>query len=140
MKILLPVDGSEHTKRMLAYVAAHDELLGQQHEYTVLTVVAPLPSHASRFIDRGTLDDYYDEQAEHVLKPVRAFVEQRQWRVRLVHLCGHAAETIAAFAASEKTGLIVMGSHGHTSLGNVLLGSVAAGVLARSRVPVLLIR
>jgi hypothetical protein len=28
MKILLPVDGSDYTKRMLSYIAAHDELLG----------------------------------------------------------------------------------------------------------------
>jgi hypothetical protein len=41
MKILLPVDGSDHTKRMLAYIAAHDELLGAAHEYTLVTVVVP---------------------------------------------------------------------------------------------------
>jgi nucleotide-binding universal stress UspA family protein len=33
-----------------------------------------------------------------------------------------------------------MGTHGRSSLGNVVLGSVASGVLARSRRPVLLIR
>jgi len=140
MKILLPVDGSDYTKRMLSYVATHDELLSRKHEYTVLTVVAPLPNHAARFIDRSTLDDYYKEQAELVLAPVRAFSEQQCWNLRLVHACGHAADTITAFAAAEKADLIVMGSHGHTSLGNVLLGSVASGVLARSKVPVLLIR
>jgi len=32
MKILLPVDGSDHTKRMLSYIAAHDELLGAHHD------------------------------------------------------------------------------------------------------------
>jgi nucleotide-binding universal stress UspA family protein len=36
--------------------------------------------------------------------------------------------------------LIVMGSHGHSSLGNVVLGSVANRVLARCKTPVLLIR
>jgi nucleotide-binding universal stress UspA family protein len=33
-----------------------------------------------------------------------------------------------------------MGSHGHSALGNIVLGSVATGVLARCTVPVLLIR
>ena len=32
MKILAAVDGSPYTKRMLAYLAAHDEWLGAQHE------------------------------------------------------------------------------------------------------------
>lgn len=32
MKILLAVDGSPFTKRMLAYVATHDEWLGARHQ------------------------------------------------------------------------------------------------------------
>jgi hypothetical protein len=41
MKILLPVDGSQYTKRMLGYVAAHEELFGPQHEFVFATVVTP---------------------------------------------------------------------------------------------------
>ena len=33
-----------------------------------------------------------------------------------------------------------MGSHGHTALGGVVLGSVTTGVLARCKLPVLLLR
>jgi len=53
---------------------------------------------------------------------------------------GHAAEAIAVFARAEQQDLIVMGSHGHSWIANVLLGSVATGVLARCNVPVLLVR
>lgn len=125
---------------MLAYVAAHNELLGAAHDYTFFTSVAPIPSHATRFLERSTLDGYYDEQAEQVFKPVRAFAEQQDWTYRTAHVHGHAAEEIARIAETGKYELIVMGSHGHTSLGNVILGSVATGVLARSRRPVLLVR
>jgi len=140
MKILLPVDGSDHTKRMLSYIAAHDELLGPDHEYTVFTAVAPIPPHAARFLDHRVVEGYYDERAAEVLDPVRAFADQQPWRIRTLHAVGHAAEGIAALAESEKFDLIVMGTHGHSSLGNVILGSVASGVLARCKVPVLLIR
>lgn len=140
MKILLPVDGSDHTKRMLAYVAAHDELLGASHDYTFLTVVLPIPSYATRFLERVMLDGYYDEQVEQVFKPVRAFADQQHWTYRTIHVLGHAADEIARTAEVGKYDLIVMGSHGHTSLGNVVLGSVASGVLARCRQPVLLVR
>ena len=51
MKILLPVDGSDYTKRMLSYIAAHDELLGAGHEYTALTAVSKIPGNAARFLD-----------------------------------------------------------------------------------------
>jgi nucleotide-binding universal stress UspA family protein len=140
MKILLPVDGSEYTRRMLAYIAAHDELLGAGHDYVAFTAVPPIPARAASFLDRSTLDDYYREQAEQVLKPVKAFAEQNGWKLRTASHAGHAADAIAAFAASEKPDLVVMGTHGHSSLGNVLLGSVATGVLARCKAPVLLVR
>jgi len=140
MKILLPVDGSDYTKRMLSYIAAHNELLGPVHEYLVFTAVAPIPPYATRFLERSTVEDYYREQAEHVLKPVKAFVDQQAWKVSVAHVAGHAAEAIAAFAEAQRAGLIVMGTHGHSALGNAILGSVASGVLARCKVPVLLIR
>lgn len=139
MKILLPVDGSDYTKRMLAYIAAHDELLGAGHEYVVITAVPPIPAHAARFLDRSTLDTYYREQADEVLRPVKRFAEQQGWKIRASHVAGHASDVIAALATAEKPDLIVMGTHGHTALGNVVLGSVASGVLARCKVPTLLV-
>ncbi len=139
MKILLAIDGSLVTKRMLSYVAAHDELFGPSHDYTVVNVVAPVPGYAARFLDKKILDDYYREEAEQVFKPVRSFADLQHWKLRLVPLHGHAAEAIAATAENEHCDLVVMGTHGHSSLGNVVLGSVATGVLARSKKPVLLI-
>jgi len=44
MKILVPVDGSHYTKRMLAYLAAHDEWFGGSHQYTVMHCVPQVPS------------------------------------------------------------------------------------------------
>ena len=43
-------------------------------------------------------------------------------------------------AAAKDTDLIVMGSHGHTALGNLVMGSVSTKVLAESPVPVLIVR
>jgi len=139
MKILLPIDGSAHTKRMLAYIAAHDELLGPSHEYTLFTAVLPIPAHAAAYIDSAALNGYYDEQAQLVLRATDAFARQQGWRVKVAHEAAHAAPAIAAFAEAGQFDLIVMGTHGHSALGNVLLGSVATGVLARARVPVLLV-
>ena len=140
MKVLLPVDGSDYTKRTLSFLAAHDELLGGGHEYTAFTAVPRIPARAARFLDRSTLDDYYRDQADEVLRPVRMFAEQKGWKVRESHVLGDAADAIATFAASEKFDLIVMGTHGQSALGNLILGSVAGGVLARCKVPVMLIR
>ena len=73
MKILAAVDGSPYTKRMLAYLAAHDEWLGAQHEYTLLHAVPAVPPRAAAVVERETLKSYYDDMAEKVFKPIRTF-------------------------------------------------------------------
>jgi len=140
MKILLPVDGSDYTRRMLDYVAQHPELLAPTHEYDLFTAVVPIPAHATRFLDRATIDDYYRDQAEQVLAPVRGIAERHGWKGQASHGVGHPADAIVARAQASGAELIVMGSHGHTAFGNIALGSVTNAVLARCRIPVLVIR
>ena len=141
MKILVPVDGSSYTKRMLAYLAAHDEWLGGAHDYTVLHTVAPVPPRAAAVIDKATLKAYYEDEAEKVLKPIRTFFARHaDLKTTFLAKSGQAADVITATAEKGNFELIVMGSHGHGSLGNLVLGSVATRVLAHSKVPVLLVR
>ncbi len=53
---------------------------------------------------------------------------------------GNAAEEILEHADQCHADLIVMGTHGRTGLGRLLLGSVAEHVLRRARCPVLLVK
>lgn len=141
MKILIAADGSPYTKRMLAYVAAHDEWLGAQHEYTIITVVPAVTPRAAAVIDKDTLKAYYEEEAEKVLKPIRTFFKRQvQAPVDFVVKVGHPADQIKAVASKAKPDLLIMGSHGHGSLGNLVMGSVATKVMAATDVPVLLVR
>jgi nucleotide-binding universal stress UspA family protein len=139
MKILLAVDGSDFTKRMLAYLAAHDELLARRADFTVLTVVAPVPAQVTHFIDKETLSAYYSDQAEAVLKPIKSFAAQKGWAMTVRHEVGQATEVISR-VASDGFDMLVLGSHGHTAFGSLVMGSVAAGVMARCKTPTLIIR
>jgi nucleotide-binding universal stress UspA family protein len=140
MKILVAVDGSKYTKRMLAYLAAHDEWLGAQHAYTLVTVVPPLPPRAAAVLPKDVLTAHYDMEAERVFKPVRQFLAKKPLAVDYVSKTGPAAETIAALSDKGKFDLLMMGSHGHGAFGNLVLGSVATKVLAQCKAPVLLVR
>jgi nucleotide-binding universal stress UspA family protein len=139
MNVLLAVDGSEYTKRMLAYVAKHEGLLGPTHDYTAVTVIAAIPPHAARHIDRNTLADYYRDEAGKVLDPLKEVAAQRGFKVQTLYRHGHASDEIAELAHTGNYDLIVMGTHGYSALGNLVLGSVVTGVLARSHAPVLLV-
>jgi nucleotide-binding universal stress UspA family protein len=140
MKILLAVDGSEYTKRMLAYLGAHEELVGSNSQFTFLTAVAPVPPHVTQFVGADALASYYADQAEAVLQPIRRYAAQHGWQWTTRHDIGHAAEVIATAASSGEHELLVIGSHGHGALKSMVLGSVAAGVLARCKTPVLIVR
>ena len=140
MKILVPVDGSPFTKRMLAYLAAHDEWLGDAHRYTLVHVTPAVPPRAAAVLDKAVLQGHYAEESEKVFKPIRTFFAKQKINAEFVAKVGPAADTIAALAAKGKFDLLMMGSHGHGLLGNLVLGSVATKVMAHCDTPVLIIR
>jgi nucleotide-binding universal stress UspA family protein len=140
MKILLAVDGSPYTKRMLAWLATHEEWLSGSHTYTVLTVVPSIPPHAASMFPTEQLKGYYEDTAEAVFKPIRKFTAKHDLATDYVSKVGFAAEVIAKVADKGKHDLLIMGSHGHGNLMNLVTGSVATQVLARSKGPVLLVR
>ena len=140
MNILLAVDGSTYTKRMLAYLATHTELFATSNNYTVLTVQPHLPPRARAAVGKAVVDQYQLEESEKVLAPVTKFLLRHGIDAKTTWKVGHAGDTIAKFAESGKFDLLVMGSHGHGTLTNLVMGSVATAVVANSKVPVLLVR
>lgn len=140
MNILLAVDGSPYTKRMLAYLEEHKELFGANAKYTALTVIVPVPPHVTSFIGKQNLDDYYADEAQKVLEPVQAFAEKHQFELATLQRVGHAADVIAKTATAGKFDLLIMGSQGHSNVESLLLGSVTSRVMARCTTPMLVIR
>jgi len=140
MKILLPVDGSDCTRRMVAYLAAHDELFGSQHDYVMLLAIHDMPANVAALLDPQAIEEYCSREVQRVFEPLRTFASQNHWDVRFETVYGDAGSAIARHAQDNGFDLIVMGSHGRTALANVVTGSVATSVLARCKTPVLLIR
>jgi nucleotide-binding universal stress UspA family protein len=140
MKILIAADGSVYTKRMLAFVAAHDEWLGSQHRYTVLHCVPAIPHRAATFVRKEQVRAFYEADAEAVFKPIRAFFKMHGVTATFVHRIGPPGPTIAKFAEKNRFDLIVLGTHGRGAIGGVVMGSVATQVLSIGATPVLLVR
>jgi nucleotide-binding universal stress UspA family protein len=140
MKILLAVDGSAFTKKMLAYITTHEELFTSANDYTLFTVQPVLPARARSALGKDIVSRYYAQEVERIMAPASKFLTRHnilaksQWKV------GAAGEEISKFAEAGKFDLILMGSHGHGELANLVMGSVATKVLAHCTVPVLLVR
>ena len=140
MKILLAVDGSTYTQKMLAYLTSHQEMLGAGQEYTVITVQPLLPARARAALGKEVVDEYYDEESTKILQPVQEFLKSRGVQAQSISKVGPIADTIIHAAQDGKFDLIAMGTHGHGALGRLVMGSVSSQVLAGCTIPVLLIR
>lgn len=140
MKILLAVDGSPYTDKMLAYLATHKQLFDASHEYTLFTVPTLLPPRVRSALGKEAVDAYYAEEAEKVLTPALQLLQSHGLACKTSSKVGHAGETIAEVAAAGGYDMVIMGSHGHNALAKLVMGSVSTQVLANCGVPVLLVR
>ena len=141
MKILLAIDGSPYSKKMLAYLCAHDELINAgRNTFTALTVLPAIPPRARAVLSKEMVDEYYREEGAKVLDPVRKYLEQSCIFPKERLEVGHPGDIIASIAEDEKYDLIIMGTHGHGALGRLVMGSGSTQVLANCSVPVMLIR
>jgi nucleotide-binding universal stress UspA family protein len=140
MKILLPVDGSPFTKKMLAYLGAHDEMFGLADEFVLIHVQSPVPPRARAAVGKELVDKLHTDETTAATKAALAYFKQKGWASRLIARPGVPGDEIAKAAESGKFDLVVMGSHGHSALGALFMGSTAQRVLAKCSTPVLLIR
>ncbi len=140
MNILISIDGSRYTKKMLAYMSTHEEMFGKEHTYTLLTIRPPLTPRVRAAVGADTVNAYNTEEAEKIISPAAKFLLRRGIDAKSSWKVGPVGESISKFATVGKFDLIIMGSRGHGTLGNLVMGSVATQVLSHCEVPVLLIR
>ena len=141
MKILVAIDGSPQS---LATVAALADRLTWFRDSPALSLIhahLPIPyKAATSWVGHAAVAKYYDEESEAALAGAKELLESRGISYMVEKLVGDPADEIVRHAAAKKFDLIAMGTHGHTALANLVMGSVATKVLARSKVPVLFVR
>lgn len=140
MKILCAADGSKFTKKALAFMVTHDNLVGPDDELMVLHIQPPLPPHVKSMITKSAVDDYYREESEKVIVPIKRFLDRHSLRYSVSWVVGHVAEEIVSAVKRDKVHMVVMGTHGYGLAGRLLMGSVAQQVLTSVDVPVLLVK
>ncbi len=141
MKFLLAVDGSACSIRAAEYLAAHLDLFKSQPELFLVNVHAPIASARVRaYVGKEALEDFYADESADALKPATAVMDAKGLRYEALSLVGEVAEQVNKKSVELGCTMIVMGTHGHGNLGNLVMGSVATRVLAESKIPVLLIK
>jgi nucleotide-binding universal stress UspA family protein len=138
--ILVPLDGSTLAERALPYAEALARPGGGR-----LALVRAVPYLARPDGDRpyrtlAAARDAAADEARRYLEGVAARHEERGTAAQVAVPYEEEADAILAEAQRAGADLIAMATHGRSGLGRWLYGSVAQEVLARTRLPTLLIR
>ena len=128
-RILLPVDGSEHSMHAVAHAVS---LVREGGEIVVATVLPPIPN---------VIGGDARKEAEEAVKTDASLIAKDNIACReKIVLHTSTAEGIIETAEDMKCDLIVMGSRGRSDIEGLLLGSVTHKVLTLATVPVLVVR
>jgi nucleotide-binding universal stress UspA family protein len=132
--ILFPTDFSESAQ--LAFPLACSLARDCGARICVLHVM-PFPLGHDQLVARRNPDEYYGGTWSLLHQ-----VQPPDQNVRVEHLLeeGDVARAILKAAQTIQADLIVMGMHGRTGLGRLLLGSVAEQVLRKAPCPVLTVK
>ncbi|WP_026076121.1 universal stress protein [Noviherbaspirillum massiliense] len=146
MKILFAVDGSAYTSKAAEFLVKHFEWFKGPVELHLLHVRLPIPkglalSQAQAILGQDAVEAYYKEEADAAMAPAEKVLRANNIPFQQIYKVGEVAKEICAYATQNQMDLMVMGSHGHGALANVVMGSVATKVLATTKdIPVLVVR
>jgi len=122
MKILVPVDGSEYSRAAVEFVASRSTLIGTEPQVELINVQFAVPVRAARVVGKSALSEYYESESDKVLKPALRRLQKAGLSATARYPVGNPGEEISAAAVKDGVDLIVMGAHGHTALGGLLIG------------------
>lgn len=144
-KILVAVDGSEYSDAALRHALELARLSGGQVVAATITEPATLavPALDMMAIDTSRLFEDLEKASAETAALILQQTRDKAGGVAIgaVHIPSRqVADGILEAAEMAGATLIVMGSHGRRGLSRLLLGSHAAEVLARSKLPVLVVK
>lgn len=139
-RVLVPLDGSALAEAALDSASELAEALGA--ELLLLQVLEPPPQRLQAYAPEVARVRAKAELADsqYYLELMAKLIQRAKHRVTTHAVHGSPATTIAEIARTEGCDLIAMATHGRAGLARLVLGSVAAGVLQRTGIPLLLTR
>ena len=141
LKLLIAVDGSAHAQRAIEAAARlQPQTVGLD---VVLVHVRDVPIYSDQYppLDAQAGEFALQQQQSALLETAVASArEAGLTQVRTQAEVGLAAQEIARAATDLGVDMILIGTHGRSALGGLLLGSVAQRVVHLAAVPVLLVK
>lgn len=139
-KILLPVDGSEGSARAARHVASIAEMVKDLQVHVVNVQARGDDWMVRRMIRPDELAKMEKEWGDAAIAPALKILQAAGVKCTQHIEQGEIAPVISRLANEFGCNQIVMGTRGQSSLGGLLMGSVATKVLHIADVPVTLVK
>jgi len=163
-KILYATDLSENARYAFAYAVSLADLYGASIAF--IHVLSEIPNLLDKNVIGYISEELWEEiKAQNVQEAKDAIIGKRRDHVAIkdalhqfsenvkesregegfvtddiIVVRGNPVEEILKYSAEKNCDLIVMGTHGHGTLVDAMMGSTARRVLRRSKKPVLVVR
>ncbi|XKE81429.1 universal stress protein [Oceanobacillus kapialis] len=135
-KILLAVDGSEHSLRSANYAIQ----LAEKFDGTIHVVYVVDGNTAKSDVLHAADKFALEKKRNDKLKAVKALLNETNMEYEIKILHGEAGPTIVDYANSNAMEGVVVGSRGLNNLQTFILGSVSHKVAKRVDCPVLIVK
>jgi nucleotide-binding universal stress UspA family protein len=136
LRLLLPIDDSGKLDHAVRYVAMCQRESRSPIQLHLLHVELPLSSYVASKLPAGSAKRYHDDHSREVLEPVATEFARAGIRCRTNSVVGDPVDCIVGFARDAGVDRIALVTRARQTLPEVLFGSITAGVLQASPVPV----
>ncbi len=144
-KLLVPLDGSKLAEVVLPYA---EELASRLNAKITLLHVLPVYYHVYAALETTTQIPYTEAEMEPVREKAQEYLNNVSKQLadkgiatnNIIIISNATADEIIGCVEKENVDLIVMGSHGRTGIGRLVLGSITDKVVRAIKQPIIVIR
>ena len=140
MRILVPVDGSQHSRRALQFIREASELTGTRPEVELLSVQSFVSDGMARMFGAEAVKKAYTDEGLKVFEGMGEEIAALGEGVRKEVGFGDPGAAVKQAAEEFGADLIVMGSRGLNPVQGFFMGSFTNTVLSQTKRPVLILR
>ena len=145
-KILVAIDGSEHSFKASEYALELAKSFGAQL-YAVIVTYIPESDHLSQkeVLSKSLVEDSSNNSMKDAGNWFESFTQNAkedniQLKTELINSARPVDYVILEYAEEQKIDLIVVGTKGRTGFKKLMLGSIASSIVTYAHCPVIVVK
>ncbi|MEY4099943.1 MAG: hypothetical protein RL300_1114 [Pseudomonadota bacterium] len=140
--VLIPVNGSPCSLSGVNLVISKRARYAKPEELEIhlVNVQHPFSHDVGRFVDHDQMLAFHREEGEKCMRPACELLDAAGAKYTCHYMVGNVAEAVTQLANELSCDQIVMGTHGHSAIGELLTGSNTLKIVQLSKIPVTLVK